>query len=137
MNNMKSEKKKIEPRTWLTEGRERLGLDRKLFGMVCGANEVLVTWLEEGLTITHPNIAARCVRAIGGTVEQYNSMVHEMHRAKKLPKAPKLLGGEVLLPKKCKWCGVAFLGHNKKQQCCSLSCAGMYRYNKDKETSNG
>ncbi len=129
--------KKINPRAWLTEGRERLELDRKLFGMVCGASEVLVTWLEEGLTITHPNIAARCVRAIGGTVEQYNSMVHAMHKAKKLPKAPKLLGGEVLLPKKCMWCGEAFLGHNKNQRFCSISCAGFYRHNHNKETANG
>lgn len=77
--------KKIEPRTWLTEGRERLGLDRKLFGMVCGASEVLMTWLEEGLTITHPNIATRIVRTLGLGVDRYNEIVHPEHHAEVLP----------------------------------------------------
>lgn len=126
----------ISPRTWLTEGRERLGLDRKTFGMACGASEILISWLEDRLTITHPNIAARAVRLIGGTVEQYNSIVHKMHNAKKLPKAPKLPGGEVLLPKKCMWCETAFLGHNKNQRFCSISCAGLYRHHHDKENKD-
>ena len=35
--------------------------------------------------ITHPNIAARIVIALGLGVEQYNGLVHECHKADTLP----------------------------------------------------
>lgn len=84
--------KKTEPRTWLIEGRKRMGLDRREFARICRCSERLIAWLEGGVTITHPNIAARIVRIVGGTVDQYNQLVAQCHQAKAVPMVKKWLG---------------------------------------------
>lgn len=44
-----------------------------------GCSEVLIAILEGG-GITHPGIAQRIAKVTGCTAEQYNGMVHKMHR---------------------------------------------------------
>ena len=98
-----------KPRAWITKGREKLGLDRKEFGKRVGCSEALIYWLEEGVTITHPNIAARIVRAVGGTVRHYNQLVHKMHKARELPEPLPARPPEEPIIKKCERCGAEFV----------------------------
>ena len=112
-------------RTWLTEGRMKLGMDRQEFAAMCGCSEMLIGWLEDGTTITHPLIAAVIVRAIGGTVAQYNEIVHQDRRAKavpkvKMPKRP----DPWRKPRECPECSKIFAPGNKTQIYCGLRCAG-------------
>ena len=80
------EKKQMAKRTWLTEGREKLGLSVKDFANMCACSERLIIWLEDGSSITHPLIAAVIVRAIHGNVGQFNQLVHATRRAKAIPR---------------------------------------------------
>lgn len=83
---------KTKERTWLIESREKMKLDRREFGRICRCSEYLIAWLENGITVTHPNIAARIVRVVGGNVEQYNELVAECHRKKAVPRVRKMPG---------------------------------------------
>ena len=121
--------KKTEPRAWLTEGREKLGLDRQAFGVKVGCSEKLIDILEDGNGITHPHIAARIVHLIGGGAKRLNQLVHESHRAKKLPPAPPLLeDADDEIERWCMQCGKAYVPSGAGQRFCSISCAGRYRY---------
>lgn len=80
---------KTQQRTWIIAGRNRMGLNRREFARICRCSEYLIAWLEDGVTITHPNIAARIVRIVGGTVDQYNQLVAKCHRAKAVPRPKK------------------------------------------------
>ena len=122
--------KTMAPRTWLTEGREKLGMDRQEFGNLCGCSEMLIRWLEEGVTITHPLIAAVIVRVIGGTVAQYNELVHPDRKAKVVPKV-KMPGCRDAWkkPKECVECKRVFTPSNRNQIFCNMHCAGRHNQN--------
>lgn len=124
------EKKQLAERTWMIEGREKLGMDRQEFGDYCGCSEMLIGWLEEGNTITHPLIAAVIVRVIGGTVAQYNELVHPDRRARSVPrvKMPKRRDAWKK-PKECLQCGRVFMPSNKAQIFCNMRCAGKHNQN--------
>lgn len=122
-----------KPRTWISKGREKLGLDRKEFGKVAGCCERLIEDLEGGITITHPNIAARIVRAVGGTVKHYNQIVHRIHKAKELPDAPPLKAQAAPMVRECKRCGVTYIAKTHSQLFCSISCASYYAHKERKE----
>lgn len=107
----------------MTEGREKLGMTRLEFGQICGCSETLITWLEDGVTITHPNIAARIVHTVGGTVEQYNGMIAAQHRTDKLPKVKSARHRTVPFSKNCEKCGERFIAYNKTIRFCCRSCA--------------
>lgn len=121
------ERKEQQPREWLKKGREAIGADRLYLGKICGCSEALICWLEDGVTITHPHIAARIVRAIGGTVENYNEIVHKKHRKDKLPKA-RLKKCKDPTEGFCEECGKQFWGSKKGQRFCSISCATTYMH---------
>lgn len=99
-----------------------------------GCSEALIDWLEEGVTITHPNIAARIVRAVGGTVRHYNQLVHKMHKARELPEPPPARPPEEPIIKKCERCGAEFVKKYNAQRFCSISCSS---YNRHKERKEG
>lgn len=123
--------KKITPNTWLTEGREKLGLDRKEFGNMCGCSELLITWLEEGTTITHPLIAAAIVRRIGGNVEQYNRLVHPIRHTGEIPKVRMRKANDWKVARPCDFCGNGFIPAYKEQRFCSRSCGVHHRHARD------
>lgn len=122
-----------KPRTWIRKGREKLGLAPKEFGKRVGCSEALVDLLEEGVTITHPNIAARIVHAVGGTVRHYNQLVHKMHKAKELPPAPPLKAQAGPMVRECDMCGNTFIARTHSQRFCSISCASYSAHKERKE----
>ena len=70
--------------------REALGLTLHQMAQRCDCSEGLLSLLEEGdRDITHPHIASRIAKEYGLKVEEYNRLVHEKHKATKLPKPKK------------------------------------------------
>lgn len=130
--------KSMKPRKWLTKGREKLGLSRFEFGQIAGCCEGLIGWLEEGTTITHPHIAARIVHAIGGNVRQYNSLIHQSHWKKELPKARPVKQQCMLVKKKCEECGEEFETYRSAQRFCSINCStkNAHKVRKEREQLN-
>lgn len=71
---------------FMIDKRKALGLDIQTMAQRCRCSKNLLYMLEEGYDITHPEIAARIAKEYGLTVTEYNKIVHESHRAKRLPK---------------------------------------------------
>ena len=68
--------------------REAKNMTRGQMAKRCGCSEYLIELLEEGdREITHPKIAAWIAKEYGLELDEYNRLVHESHKAKKLPKA--------------------------------------------------
>lgn len=113
-------------------------MDRRTFGQKVGASETLLCILEAG-GITHPNIAARIIHEIGGTVNEYNQIVHKTHRAKKLPKAEPIMVKETSWSMVCPTCKKGFIAYRKGQIYCSISCSSknMQKERKKKKEKEG
>lgn len=115
------------PRKWMIKGREKLGLSRIELGKSVGCSEKLIEMLEDGATITHPNIAARIAHKLGGTVRQYNQIVHRMHRVKELPEVEKIKPNEDAMVRECPQCKRKFLAKSNTQRYCGVVCANTSR----------
>lgn len=96
-----------------------------------GAGEQLQSILIAG-GITHPHIAARIVHAIGGTVEQYNEIVADKHRAGKLPKAQVIMVKERSWTRVCPVCKGEYVTYRTEQIYCCIGCATKRRHEKQK-----
>lgn len=76
-------------RQWLIDKREALGLTRGEMAQMCYCSEKLLWMLENGRDITHPGIVAWIALRYGLTVDEFNDLVAEKRRVKKLPKPKK------------------------------------------------
>lgn len=75
---------------FLIQKRKAKGLTVRQMAVRCECSEALLWPLEvDDNWITHPLIAARIAKEYGLNVDEYNRLVHESHRAEKLPKPPK------------------------------------------------
>lgn len=72
-------------RQWLIEKREALGLDENQMAARCDCSARLLELLEHKDFITHKHIASRIAHAYGLTLDEYNSLIPERDRAKKIP----------------------------------------------------
>ena len=75
---------------FMVRKREALGLTLQQMAQKCDCSMGILSLLEEGdQDITHPYIASRVAKEYGLSVDEYNRLVHEKHRASKLPKPVK------------------------------------------------
>lgn len=75
---------------FMIEKRKAKGLTVKQMAIRCECSEALLWPLEvDDNWITHPLIAAKIAKEYGLNVDEYNRLVHESHRAEKLPQPKK------------------------------------------------
>ncbi len=88
---------------FLTNKRNALGLDIEEMAKRCECSKRLLYMLEDGGNITHPEIAARIAKEYGLSLKEYNALVHEKHRAMRVPNPKKHKETNWGEARRCRW----------------------------------
>lgn len=74
-------------REWMQKAMTDKGMDVPALAMAAQVSPGLIElMLADAANVTHPRIALRVVKILGGGVKEFNGMVHEKHRCDELPK---------------------------------------------------
>lgn len=73
-------------REWMERAMAEKEYDEQSLAMAAEVSPKLIgILLYDAANVTHPRIALRIVKLLGGGVDEYNDMVNEIHRREKLP----------------------------------------------------